>query len=209
MTDGISGLRWHSGPGGRRRALWRASKKALAAGFPIASRPLWRGLTPTDQEMGRIIDTCLALARAQRDWINGKRGRPSPKAGVKGDVYFVQSGCFVKIGFTTNLSKRIASLQTSATERLELIGSVKCTADRERLYHTNFGRYRLRGEWFKIEGELATFLQVRFGGAHAWPCRRVGPTSTISEFWSWFEPFGAPHKCAPVCAPGPPQAAEK
>jgi hypothetical protein len=178
MTEGIKGLRWHSRRGGGRRALWRASRTAIASEFPIPSRTLWNNAEqPTAEDVARIHDVCLALNREQSDWIKGKRRGPAlankPERGV---VYFIRSGAHVKIGFTTDLEKRLSTLQTATVDGIELLGTIACTSDRERLFHINFGRCRHRGEWFRIEGDLEAFLRDRFmcarhgaQGAHSAP----------------------------------------
>lgn len=158
----VAGLRW-TNSGGERIAMWRASKPAIRAEFPVKSRPLWRGTVPTQAEIDRMTDRCIALSNEQRDWLRGKRGgRPNSKASIKGEVYFVRAGDNVKIGFTINLQARLRQLQTGATEGLELLGTIPCGADRERLIQLSFARYRVRGEWFRIEGDLADFIHSRF-----------------------------------------------
>lgn len=68
----------------------------------------------------------------------------------------------MKIGFTTNLKRRISSLRTGAAVPIEIIGTIKCSADRESLLHKKFGRYREHGEWFRLEGDLAKYVSATF-----------------------------------------------
>lgn len=64
----------------------------------------------------------------------------------------------IKIGVTTNLAKRLATLQTGCPWRLQVMG-VTYRPDAyqmERWLHEHFGEYRIRsdGEWFlPPEGE--------------------------------------------------------
>lgn len=89
--------------------------------------------------------------------------RPLPKARVRrGVVYFVKNGARdrVKIGFSEGHQKRIASLQGASADRLMLIGTVSGTRKTEIRMHKRFRAYRERGEWFRVEGALATFLKT-------------------------------------------------
>jgi hypothetical protein len=63
-------------------------------------------------------------------------------------VYFVAGGTCVKIGISTNIKSRFASLQTSSGEDLRLLATIPGGVEREREIHTQLDRYRKRGEWF-------------------------------------------------------------
>jgi hypothetical protein len=76
-----------------------------------------------------------------------------------GYVYFVQAGTFIKIGFTSHLPARLAELSVGSAEELKLVRYEIGDADRERHYHVRFAAFRMRGEWFKLAGELAQFLR--------------------------------------------------
>lgn len=76
-------------------------------------------------------------------------------------IYIVGFNSYVKIGFTTDLKRRLASLQTGLPELLVLYASIKRVkkADEARL-HIRFAAYRLQGEWFRKEGDLATWIEA-------------------------------------------------
>lgn len=76
-----------------------------------------------------------------------------------GDIYFVRAGNHVKIGHSKSHQGRLASLKTGNHEDLKVIGIVPGAPEDEKKMHKRFQKYRVRGEWFKIEGELATFLR--------------------------------------------------
>jgi len=68
-----------------------------------------------------------------------------------GFIYFVQgeSGGSVKIGYATDIEKRIKSLQTGFPETLVILKSFPGDTTDEASIHEEFKEYRLRGEWFK------------------------------------------------------------
>lgn len=69
-----------------------------------------------------------------------------------------------KIGITTSLASRIATLQTGSPTKIVFLGAVimgdwKACRGFERILHTLLGSKRLSGEWFDIQPpEAATFL---------------------------------------------------
>lgn len=89
----------------------------------------------------------------------------NPPAGY---VYFIRNGEAIKIGFTDNIKRRLAGLQTSSHTTLELIGSVSAGALDELSIHARFAHLRIRGEWFRAEPDLMTFIKrLRGGGTYA------------------------------------------
>lgn len=63
-------------------------------------------------------------------------------------VYFVSSGPSIKIGTSTNLRSRFASLQTSSGDKLTLISTIPGGIELEQEIHRDLKQYRQRGEWF-------------------------------------------------------------
>jgi hypothetical protein len=76
----------------------------------------------------------------------------------QGHVYFVWDGGPVKIGFSTDIPKRIAALQTGCAHPIDLIHSVLGSVEDEAAFHARFAHLRLSGEWFAFKGELLEFL---------------------------------------------------
>lgn len=85
------------------------------------------------------------------------------EAAEAGYVYFAAQGRWVKIGFATNLERRIKALQSGNPERIEIIHSEAGTLRDEHAYHLRFATYRKSGEWFEIKGDLAIWLARRSG----------------------------------------------
>lgn len=89
------------------------------------------------------------------------RRRPSD---AKDIVYFVQaaSGGPVKIGWTRAgcLAQRLVGLQVGHPEELRVIAQHRGGASKEAELHARFADHRLRGEWFRPEGGLLTYLKM-------------------------------------------------
>jgi len=75
-------------------------------------------------------------------------------------IYFVQSidGGPVKIGYTTQLPKRLADLRSMNPRFLVLLASMPGTEDDERRLHERFSTTRLHGEWFKSTTDLVALI---------------------------------------------------
>lgn len=80
-----------------------------------------------------------------------------------GLVYFVEAGRggSIKIGWTQDLDRRIAELQTANAKKLYVLGSVAGTLDDESAFHARFAHLRLEAEWFENSSEIRDFLQSR------------------------------------------------
>jgi excisionase family DNA binding protein len=94
--------------------------------------------------------------------LDDLRGRPAPQR----LVYFIATtNNRVKIGVSANPQKRLSALKTGATTALYLIGTIPGDHDEERQLHRKFARYRVKGEWFDLAGELRIYLRDLFGPA--------------------------------------------
>lgn len=79
----------------------------------------------------------------------------------EGHVYFVQSrgpGGPVKIGWSQDVERRIAELQTANAHKLVLLGRVKGTMEREAALHAQFAHLRMEAEWFRDAPEIHAFI---------------------------------------------------
>lgn len=82
-------------------------------------------------------------------------GGASSKAMVyEGFIYFVRpsraSGALTKIGFASDLKKRLQSLQIGSPEPLEIIAAAPADKSEEHMLHEFFAAKRVRGEWFDL-----------------------------------------------------------
>ncbi len=80
-------------------------------------------------------------------------------------VYFMRAGRrgAIKIGWTTSLSSRLATLQTGNAEPLEVIGWMRGGPKLERAMHRLFESHRMTGEWFRPAQEILDFV-AEIGG---------------------------------------------
>jgi hypothetical protein len=79
-----------------------------------------------------------------------------------GKVYFVSAPGRIKIGYTTQPEVRLAHLQATDMERLEVIGVVDGLRSDEKALHERLDSHRLRGEWFldndEVRGVVSLFI---------------------------------------------------
>jgi hypothetical protein len=75
-----------------------------------------------------------------------------------GYVYFVRMGAAVKIGHTMDIASRLKTIKTSCPDQVHLMGFVPGSREIELDFHRRFKQHREHGEWFAIQGSLATFL---------------------------------------------------
>jgi len=84
------------------------------------------------------------------------RGPSNPKKRPRRGVYVLGFGAYVKIGISVDVDGRMIALQTP--EPVKLYGLVVGWLREERELHKRFAAYRLQGEWFRREGELAEWI---------------------------------------------------
>lgn len=81
-------------------------------------------------------------------------------------VYFIGTRLFVKIGYTTNVWRRLSDLDAMSPFRLRVLLLARGDFYEEREFHTRFAKQSIRGEWFRHNGKLADFIaaeRVKFG----------------------------------------------
>lgn len=70
-------------------------------------------------------------------------------------VYFVRRGDAVKIGTTNSIRTRFKELCREFTEPLALAGVTQGSYELERQLHEDLVDWRIEGEWFRFEPEVA------------------------------------------------------
>lgn len=113
-------------------------------------------------------------------------GRPHQQ----GHVYFVRAGEAIKIGFSTNTPSRIASLQTSNAEQLELLGSIPGTPEDERELHERFCHFRIRGEWFRDADEIVDYVHDKTWRRPRLPAPSPETLATIKDLINQRQAYG-------------------
>lgn len=79
-----------------------------------------------------------------------------------GVVYFAYCVGRIKIGFTTNVADRMASLATSSPFPVTLLLTLPGTVADEQMYHNMFEEDRANLEWFDLSFRLEDFLMSYF-----------------------------------------------
>lgn len=76
-------------------------------------------------------------------------------------VYLVRAGMDgpFKIGRSTNVPDRVATLQTANHTSLRLVAQLPGGVEVERLLHRRFAPNRLHGEWFEPSPDLVAFVE--------------------------------------------------
>jgi hypothetical protein len=80
-----------------------------------------------------------------------------------GLIYFIRAGETVKIGYTMNVAKRMAGLQSCNPETLELLAAFHGGQADERSVHRIFASLHLRGEWFRYDKAVIEYIDWRMG----------------------------------------------
>jgi hypothetical protein len=77
---------------------------------------------------------------------------------VRGFVYFIGCGEYIKIGFSSRPLDRLRALQTSHPDELEILGTIRGTRQLESKLHKRFADDRERGEWFQASDALWDYI---------------------------------------------------
>jgi hypothetical protein len=97
------------------------------------------------------------IDRAYDEWYEGTEPLApefeqwsAPGAETRGWLYFIgpEHGHPIKVGWSTEVSRRLATLQGAHWLTLVCHGAVPATMMEEAAAHQTLGRHRVRGEWF-------------------------------------------------------------
>ena len=93
-------------------------------------------------------------------------------------VYMIRAGEHgpVKIGWSANLTTRLASLQAANAEELRIIRKLDMGHGVEQWFHRHFADCCIRGEWFRFAPEMLTiepgdYADLAFLGREFWKRR--------------------------------------
>lgn len=111
-------------------------------------------------DSGTAVDSDTRLTQRRSRRVRGRLLMKQLVKMAKGQVYFVRAGDAIKIGFSINSAGRIAGLQTSNHESLELLGTMPGTERDEQRLHAMFQHLRLRGEWFTAGPDLLRYIET-------------------------------------------------
>ena len=74
-------------------------------------------------------------------------------------VYIIKSGPFVKIGFSAKFETRLKTLSNANPESLEVVRLFEKPMSFEEVLHDRFSAHHHKLEWFRLEGELADWIE--------------------------------------------------
>lgn len=95
----------------------------------------------------------IECIRAALVATNGRKGF--------GQVYFIEAGNFVKIGYTYSPISRVRRMMTDSPFELRVLHAEFGTLKWERTLHRQFASFRVRGEWFHKSAEILEFIKQR------------------------------------------------
>jgi hypothetical protein len=77
-------------------------------------------------------------------------------------VYFIQAGARgpIKIGLTSDVRRRLFSLQTASPQPLRLLGGIPGGQGLERALHRELAAHHIKGEWFRPAPEVRRFAHL-------------------------------------------------
>ncbi len=80
-----------------------------------------------------------------------------------GHVYFLQAegNGLIKIGFTTNLLRRVRDHRNGSPVLLHFLGAYEAQETEERLVHDLFRYHRQHGEWFSPAPEIFKYVEAK------------------------------------------------
>jgi hypothetical protein len=76
-------------------------------------------------------------------------------------IYFVAVPGFIKIGWSRTWERRVAALQTSNPETVELLLVIEREKAFEKVLHQRFAEHRASGEWFQDNPEIRAYICAR------------------------------------------------
>lgn len=120
-----------------------------------------------EKAMKRAL-TCDPFTAAKLDTADRIASALSVNTGQAQWIYFVvESGSgAIKIGVTTNVKKRVISLQRDTPHTVKLLATMRGNFQVESLLHRLFAYARIRGEWFRPVPELLEYIESLPQEAH-------------------------------------------
>lgn len=128
------------------------------------SRFLDTGYRPIVREKPKRVSVAIPETEAQYrtdpDWLPERMKRG--KVRIADKTYVIRSGGFVKIGIAHDIELRFRALLSMNPHDLECLVVLPGGRALERSLHLRFAAHRHRDEWFRVEGELAAWIERGF-----------------------------------------------
>lgn len=76
-------------------------------------------------------------------------------------IYFIEADIvgLIKIGYAEDVEYRFYSIRMMSPVKLKIISTMEGNRDTEKGLHSYFDHLRVRGEWFKPDAELLSFVK--------------------------------------------------
>jgi T5orf172 domain len=131
--------------------LWRCEDKN---GNPLAEE-LFDVIDGGDADKAKKIQSRLD----GQSELDSKRKLRKVRMGY---VYFIENSLedAIKIGFSSNVTKRLKTLQVSSSSKLVLLKKIRGSSNKEKELHQKFLPIRLSGEWFARTPEIISFIEA-------------------------------------------------
>lgn len=133
---------------------------AIVCCYPVCEAPVTQKVSQPlcDKHLISVYRAVVQLTKAldpKSDAVgNPRHMRPKNPYAPVGEVYFMRFGDRVKIGFTTNLRKRLQGVPND-----ELLASMPGSHHTETKTHQQFAHLRIVGEWFSMGPDLMEFIE--------------------------------------------------
>lgn len=126
----------------------------MVEGSGLENRPLDSPETP------QIPEICASDDAHNAMFADGSASRDGTPVGT---IYFVRASntTRVKIGWASDLKRRLSELQTASPFKLKLLASFAGTMGDEQQLHLRFREDRLHREWFNLSNEMRQYLSER------------------------------------------------
>lgn len=117
---------------------------------------------------------------------------PAGSSSVRGVIYFIRCGDFVKIGYAKNPKQRLAALQVGNPHDLELIGTLPLAPGRELMLHHLLQDHHHRGEWFRWNETVQKMIDASVRRKYRPPCAKCDEAAADYRRWVLAYPVVCP-----------------
>lgn len=104
----------------------------------------------------KYYTTRQSVADLDRCWYAKRNAAPQGSG-----IYVVGFDSYVKIGWSDDLPRRLQALQNALPVKLNIYATYSCQKVNERILHRRFRKHRSRGEWFRLEADVAEWVKRR------------------------------------------------
>ena len=114
-----------------------------------------------EREPGHIAREIVARLKSDdflREYVRRAVWGNDADAVKVGWVYFMEAAGLVKIGYTREIQQRLEHVQSHNAAEVRLVRKERGNRTLERSHHKRWRELRVRGEWYRLEGDLADYI---------------------------------------------------